>query len=282
MQYKSFSDEDLNRFRQYQRQSYETLVQIGKTLEAGMTERQVARALRHAYRDQGVRHYFHVPVALFGDRTAYPGQFGPFEALATDRVLEDGMAVILDASPIYDGYMVDTSMALPFGDNTELDELLGQLEPFRDFILQQVLAETEFSQIEHKVDDMIRDMGAENCHRKHIGAVMGHRAMKMAPRPWSGLRYKMMAVPQVGWFLWKSFLANKGWQKDSPNWNHTRVCNHKPPPGLWAVEPHFGRNGVGVKFEELMVITESDAYWLDNDLPHTQVWAGAKSTLAFA
>jgi hypothetical protein len=29
---------------------------------------------------------------------------------------------------------------------------------------------------------------------------------------------------------------------------------------------------VGAKFEELLVITEDDAYWLDDDLPHVRRW----------
>ncbi|OXH82904.1 Xaa-Pro aminopeptidase, partial [Burkholderia multivorans] len=42
--------------------------------------------------------------------------------------------------------------------------------------------------------------------------------------------------------------------------------------GLWAVEPHLGFAGVGAKFEELLVITEDDAYWLDDGLPHVRRW----------
>ncbi|MBA5845199.1 Xaa-Pro aminopeptidase, partial [Escherichia coli] len=30
--------------------------------------------------------------------------------------------------------------------------------------------------------------------------------------------------------------------------------------------------GVGAKFEELLVITDDDAYWLDEDLPHVRRW----------
>jgi len=44
---------------------------------------------------------------------------------------------------------------------------------------------------------------------------------------------------------------------------------------VWAVEPHIGRDGVGAKFEELMVVTADDAYWLDDDLPHVRRWAAA-------
>ena len=60
-----------------------------------------------------------------------------------------------------------------------------------------------------------------------------------------------------------------------PIWNDGERADHRPTPGVWAVEPHIGRDGVGAKFEELMVVTEDDAYWLDDDLPHVRRWAAA-------
>ncbi len=60
-----------------------------------------------------------------------------------------------------------------------------------------------------------------------------------------------------------------------PIWNDRTLADQPPAPGLWAVAPHIGRDGVGVKFEELLVVTEDDAYWLDDHLPHTQRWAAA-------
>ena len=35
----------------------------------------------------------------------------------------------------------------------------------------------------------------------------------------------------------------------------------KPKPGLWAIEPHLSRDGVGAKWEEIRVVTDNDAYW---------------------
>lgn len=90
--------------------------------------------------------YFHVPVALFGSRTAYPGRFGSLEALATDGVLEDGMPVILDAAPVYEGYTVDTSYAFNFGKENLLQrQLLLALAPLRELILKRVCANSKAS-----------------------------------------------------------------------------------------------------------------------------------------
>ena len=65
---------------------------------------------------------------------------------------------------------------------------------------------------------------------------------------------------------------SEGW---SPLWNGGHRSDHAPVPGMWAIEPHLGFHGVGVKFEELLVVTDDDAYWLDDDLPHVRRWARA-------
>jgi Xaa-Pro aminopeptidase len=274
LQTHNFKTTDLDRFREYQRRSFQTLIGVGRTLAAGDTEQQVCRRIRKAFHLQGVHHYFHVPVALFGERTTYPGDFGEFEALPTDKKLETGMPVILDAAPIYSGYLVDTSLPFSFGENTQMDSMTGQLQAFRPLIKDGVNAGKTFQAIELEVDEMIRDLGFRNCHRKHIGAVLGHRVMKVKNRPWNRLKIKQLGIRQVGWFYWKSILAKKGWQNDSPNWNRFKTSDHKPYQGLWAVEPHFARDGVGTKFEEILVITEQGAEWLDNDLPHVRFWEG--------
>jgi len=274
LQTHDFSMTDLDCFRQYQRRSFETLVEVGRTLKAGETENQVARRIRKAFHQQGVHHYFHVPVALFGERTTYPGDFGEFEALATDKTLVPGMPVILDAAPIYDGYLVDTSLPFAFGKNTRMDEMTQQLQFFRPLIKDGVNAGKTFQAIELEVNEMIQNLGFQNCHRKHIGAVLGHRVMKVRNRPWNRIKFKQLGVRQVGWFYWKSILAKKGWQNESPNWNQFKTSDHAPFPGLWAVEPHFAKDGVGTKFEEILVISENGAEWLDNDLPHTRFWNG--------
>jgi hypothetical protein len=61
-----------------------------------------------------------------------------------------------------------------------------------------------------------------------------------------------------------------------PLWNDSSFTDYPATPGLWAIEPHIGLDGVGVKFEELLVVTDDDAYWLDDDLPHVRRWTKAR------
>ncbi len=102
---------------------------------------------------------------------------------------------------------------------------------------------------------------------------MGHHIFREKNSLWKFFKVKQLSIKHVAWLFWKSIATKKGWIDDSPNWNHRRRSNHKSSTGLWAVEPDYEVNGIGVKFEEIMVITENDAYWLDDDLPHSRIWA---------
>lgn len=280
MKIAEFSPAELAQFKNFQSASYETLLEVVETLKAGDSEKDVARRLRKRFHEQGVHHYFHVPVVLFGERTAYPGAFGPFEALSTDQVLRKGMPVILDAAPIYQGYTVDTSYAFSFGPNKTHDELMRALQPLRELILRRTRERATFRDIAREVDQEIKALGYENCHRKHIGMVLGHRLTQVPDRWINRRRIWGLGAEQVGWFFAKSFAAQWWGGDGSPNWNHTRSSDHPPTPGLWAVEPHLGHKGVGVKFEEILVITGNGAEYLDDGgLPHHRVWAqnGASS-----
>jgi Xaa-Pro aminopeptidase len=291
MKISGFTPAELDRFKEYQRASYAVLEDVASSLREGETEKDAARRVRKRFHEQGVHHYFHVPVALFGTRTAYPGAFGQLEALSTDRKLEPGMPVILDAAPVYHGYTVDTSLATSFGDHPRQRELVRALQPLRDLILARVRERATFRAIAREVDDEIRKLGYENCHKKHIAFVLGHRVTQV-PDTWLNRRRIWgLGVPQAAFFIGKTFGAQQfvpAWSRilkaagisawrvsgdGSPNWNHTRTSDHPPTPGLWAVEPHVGKDGVGAKFEEILVITESDAYWLDEGgLPHHRAW----------
>ena len=263
-----FNDDELENFRRYQRLSYEILEDTALSLKTGDTEVLTTRKLRKAFHKAGAHNYFHVPVALFGERSAYPGDFGPFEALATDRALKEKDTVILDAAPIFDGYTVDTSHAFNFGRSETFEQLDRELPTVRKLIARWVNEGKMFQQIAWDVDDHIRERGFENCHRKHIGAVLGHIVTKSKTQRFNSWSYKGLAIKQVSWFLARSRFGGT-----TPNWNHTKLCQGVAPHGLWAVEPHLAKDGVGAKFEEILIVDENGARWLDNDLPHHRRWA---------
>ncbi|MEP6790651.1 MAG: M24 family metallopeptidase [Ramlibacter sp.] len=267
-----FSEAELALFAKWQRVSFTALEQVAAALEAGDTERAVALRIHKVLHAAGAQNYFHVPVALFGDRTAYPGDFGLLGALPTDRALKHGDAVILDVSPIFDGCHVDTSYALRFGAGgvpAVLDEALLAL---RALILRRVHEGATMRVIAREVDAQIRERGLENCHRKHIGAVLGHRVTLERGSFLRGRRIWGLAVRQAGWFFINSWRSGRGKPQLSPNWNHARQSDCPAPDGLWAIEPHVALDGFGAKFEDLLVVQGGRAYFLDEDLPHHGRW----------
>ncbi len=274
IQYRDFDALQLERFRELQRQAYATLEGAAGTLRVGETEADVARRLRRAFAEQGVRSYFHVPVALFGDRTAYPGDFGQLEALPTARPLAERDAVILDAAPIYGGFTVDVSLAVPRGGSAGVFARAdGLLEELRRLILERARERRSMREISREVNRVIVERGFENCHRKHIGRVLAHRITRVHPPVVARRSIWGLSPLAVAWFFWRSYRSSRGRAALTPNWNDSRQSECPPQPGLWAIEPHVGLGALGSKFEEILVIAESGAWYLDDDLPHHRRWS---------
>jgi Xaa-Pro aminopeptidase len=285
IQSRDFTAAQLDRFTELQRAVYRVLETVAETLRPDVTEREVARRIHRTLRTElGMNSYFHVPVALFGERTAYPGRFGQLEALPTERRLRAGEVAILDCAPIIDGYTIDCSMAWSPPHSpaapifAEADQLLRRL---RALILERARGDGaqrgNMRDIAREVDRTISEAGFENCHRKHIGAVLGHRVMRSASPRLDRARVWGIGVIPAAWFLATTAWANRKHPASSPNWNHTRHCNAPLQPGLWAVEPHVARDGIGVKFEELLLVAADDVRFLDDDLAHTRRWQRASA-----
>src|SRR6185295_15542927 len=128
---RNFSLAELERFRALQRLSFNILTGEASRLEPGISERDVARRLVLAYRAKGVKSFFHLPVVLFGERTALPGAWSVGHFFPKKRAVKAGEAVIFDASPIFDGFMVDTSFSFCLGEDPLHREMLGNLGVFR-------------------------------------------------------------------------------------------------------------------------------------------------------
>ena len=233
-----FSAADLDRFRHHQRQAFAALETVGATLQAGDTERAIARRIHR-------------------------------------QLKQAGDAVILDAAPIFEGYTVDASYSLRFGEGGVPPALDQALAGFRASILERVRAKLTMREIARQVEAEIKALGLENCHRKHFGMVLGHRVTRENNAFLRGRAIWGLAPRQIAWFFLNSYRSRKGKPEVSPNWNHTRQSACPAPDGLWAIEPHVAQGGFGAKFEDILVVQDGQAYYLDNDLPHTRRWRAA-------
>jgi Xaa-Pro aminopeptidase len=263
------SAQDLEGHRKAQRLAYDCAEAVAATLEPGVTERQAARAMRKWINDHAVDTWFHLPFAWFGDRTAFRGVRFPHQFFPTNRALEAGMPFILDCAPIVDGYTADIGYTSCLGDNPVLDQLLDDLAQHRALILDRVNAGATQGEVYRAVDDLAAQQGYDNRHQAYPFGVIAHEVSHARPKEHNATAFGFgMGATAT---LFRSAIVAAPARR-SPLWNRGRFSQHPPEPGLWAMEPHLGRGGVGGKFEELLVVTGDGAHWLDDDLPHVRRW----------
>jgi len=266
---------DLDRFRQAQKLAYDCVEHTANRLRTGMTEKEACALMKGWLREHGVNDLFHDPFAWFGDRAAFKDFWADHKFLPSNRRLEEGMAGILDVAPIMDGYSADIGYCFVHGKNPRmqaaLDRMNRTLLQLRDHIVQGVRERKTFKRIYLEVDALIADAGYVNQHKRYPHRVLGHRVGRHMANPLNKVRWLGFGLP-----IYLSLTARQWSAKlmprtmKSPLWNDGRESDHQPFEGLWAVEPHIALpdQSLGVKWEEILVITKDGAWWLDDDVPH--------------
>ena len=265
----------LNRFREVQRLAYSCAIEVGESLREGVTEREAAGRLRAALEARGVDDWLHTPFAWFGDRTAFRGFKTPLAFFPTNRRLEQGMPWILDCAPVVDGYSSDIGYAGSLGPNPAVDKMLADLAEYRTLIVEEVRAGRTLRDIYKSVDALITRHGYDNRHRVYPGRVIAHQVTHIDSH------LPKRVVGGFGVRFLRTLGKDLTWERlhhRSPLWADGKISDHPATPGLWAVEPHLGFRDVGVKFEEILVVTKDDAFWLDDDVPHVRRWQAAGAT----
>ena len=149
---------------------------------------------------------------------------------------------------------------------------MDDLIEHRELILDLVKKRTHLSEVSQAVDRLCVRQGVEPRHKAYPFQVLAHRVEKLRddgkPQHNSVMNFGVRNISEL--VLDRVKGLREGW---SPLWSSGSGSDHPPTPGLWAVEPHLGFRGVGAKWEELLVVTEDDAFWLDDDVPHVRRWA---------
>lgn len=261
---------DLARFKALQRLAYDCAETVARELQPGVTEKQVAQKMKVWLLDHGVDDWFHQPFAWFGDRTAFRGfrGFNP-RFFPSSRRLEENMPYILDCAPVQGGAVADIGYSGCLGHNPMLEQLMDDLAAHRELILRLIRQRQSMAEVSRAVDRLCVSQGVEPRHKAYPFSVLAHQVgpLDERSRRFSVARFGVRSV------VWLSRAMAAGQRKgQSPLWSSGKRSDHAPMPGLWAVEPHLGFYGVGAKFEELLVITDTNAWWLDDDLPHVRRW----------
>lgn len=270
LQYPSI--DELAEFRKVQRLAYQCAEEVAKELRPGMTEKQAAKMQRVWLLDHGVTDFFHAPFAWFGERTAFNNFKISLQFFPTNKRLEEGMPFILDNAPIIGEYMADIGYTGCLGENPILDQVMDDLAFFREKILALVKERQTIRSISQQVDHFIELKGYEARHKAYPFETLAHEVSKIPKRtgtksPTTILGFGLDSIQTLGRLIGTGL--SQGW---SPIWNSGKLADHPPVAGLWAVEPHLGLNGVGAKWEEILVITDDDAYWLDDETPQMRRW----------
>jgi uncharacterized protein YbaR (Trm112 family) len=251
--------EHIEGFRRAQRLAYDSALAVEKQLCEGMTEQTAAYLMQRYLAERGVREYFHTPFAWFGDRTSFANFRSDRDFAPTARRLKAGDPVILDVAPVVDGHAADIGYSCSLGENALHEQMVADLLEFRG---------RKRSEIYRDCDRLIQLNGYRNRHQRYPDRVLGHRVTWTPEHHRSERTIMGFGLQTFGTVIAGKLMTRftKGFQ--SPLWNDDATSDHPATPGLWAIEPHLGFRGTGAKWEELLVVTENDAYWIDDDVPH--------------
>lgn len=254
---------DVTGFRHAQGLAFGCAQAVASEMRPGWTEARAGKWMIDWLYGHGVKAMLHKPIAVFHEKTLAPdGEWGPVTR-GTGATLRDDDVVILDCAPIVDGYTGDIAYTVSVGENPELTKAQDFLTALRERIPAHFADKTLAADVFEWVDDEIRDAGYGNAAAGYPNHVLGHRVYHHGPigrnlKPflpetvvgyvpsWHGLGFLGTTVSRL---LFPEVLGPQ----------HTA-----PKTGIWAIEPHIRANGFGAKFEELLVVEEDRAYWLDD------------------
>lgn len=252
-------------FKKAQRLAYEAVVVVGRELQEGMTEIQVARLIGAYLKDHGVRSFFHEPFAWFGDRTRFAGVKKYRDFNPTHRRLQPQDVVILDVAPIVEGYPGDIGYTLSLGKNKELEKAMELLRRLRKTIPGLFKKfDRRGADLWREIDREILAQGYQNIHARYPFSVLGHRVRSVPLSFLSG----RTPTPFSLHAFWS--ILSRGIRPELLNVKHRGGLE-----GCWAIEPHIGGRGFGAKFEEILVVDSDGAHWLDDQVPHREKQMGS-------
>ena len=257
-------------------------------LSEGITEIEVASLMDLYLKERGVKKYFHRPFVWFGDRTLFrdfsrplpilqkktwkdlklPSFKAPLphfgmEFLPTKRKLKKNMAVILDVAPVQNNFFADIGYAAYFGESEAHQNMIQFLDVLKQKIPKIVKEQKIISRIYKTVDKMLIEEGFSNCHQLYPLSVLGHKvgiypSIKGLKLP----RISFMGFePEAFAFLLRQNPTAPIKFNQSTPYIADNIEEHISD-GFWAIEPHIGKDDIGVKFEEILVVDGDNVDWL--------------------
>ena len=136
------------------------------TLEAGLTERELAAAFEYEFKKRGASGASFDTIALFGARSSLPhGEPG-------DKVLEAGDIVLLDFGCRKEGYCSDLTRTYVFG--TMPGPWFEDIYTLTQEAQQRAIEAVKPGAVAREVDGVARSIIASGGHAEHFGHGLGH------------------------------------------------------------------------------------------------------------
>ena len=250
------SSERLELFRNAQRLAYRCTTEISALMKEGWSERRTSDLMDTFLQDHGVRSFFHRSFAWYGDRTRFQNFSKYAHFMPSERSYSLHDVVILDTAPILQGAVADVGYTMCRLPTTEFNQALKFLSDMRTKIPAYFNSGLSTREIWATVDAEIKTHQYSNCHQQYPFSVLGHRVHQVP------LSFLPSIVGPFGWHsYWALFTRGLSPELLTPD-------REGSARGLWAIEPHIGAHGFGAKFEEILVVDDDGARWLDDEVPH--------------
>lgn len=237
-------------------------------LLVGVTEAQIAALLRARLVEAGAEGFFHEPVIWFGERSALRGMKSHSDAMPGETKLCTGDAVLMDVAPFISGFPIDVSWTSSCGENQVLERGRTVLKELREVIPEWVTAGKTRRELAVAVEDLARERGFASRQKAYLFGALGHRLygpglLPFARRSSFGLGLGSSIQLFGTALMHRLSLGLVEW----PFWNDSAMSETRPGLGVWSVEPHIASDGVGAKWEELLLVEEHGARWLESAEP---------------
>jgi Xaa-Pro aminopeptidase len=248
----ALNEEQLAGFAACQKLAFEAAHEVASLIREGWTEAQAADLLNTYLQDCGVNAFFHKAFAWFGERTRFEGVGSYAQFAPTSRVIGPGEVFILDVAPILKGYICDIGYTSCLGENAAHTRAQDFLKQLRAEIPPLFTHGTNGGEICSAVDRRIKAAGFAPIHHLYPFSVLGHRVHRGV------IESGKLGLLNFGWqSYWE--LLSRGLYGQLLNKDYRGKLD-----GLWAIEPHIGdASGFGAKFEEILVVENGVARWLE-------------------
>lgn len=180
------------------------------------------------------------------------------DALPGGTQLREGEDAVVDVAPVFRDGVCDVSWSW----GPAFEQAKEELARLRNALPQWVASGVTARELTERVRDHGQTLGWTSCQPRYVMGALGHRVYDS----WVPLRGSLFGLGLgSGLRLFGGAAAHRVLPRvvSWPFWNDSPHAERPPADGLWSLEPHFCVGRAGWKWEELLVIEDGQARWLD-------------------